>query len=125
MSKHYHFIGIGGMGMAALAALMLAKKERVSGSDVEENQWTRDLKARGAVIHIGQHPSHIEHPDYVIYSSAITRDNPEILEAHNQGIPVQKRAELLAKLSNEETGITVAGAHGKTTTTSMIGHLLI
>ncbi len=125
MSERYHFIGIGGSGMGPLALLMTAKGYRVSGSDLKENCLTRQLKERGADIFIGHHGSHVEGADYVIYSSAVKEDNPERLEAGKRKIPVLRRAELLAQLMNKQTGIAVAGAHGKTTTTSMISNLLV
>jgi len=120
-----HFIGIGGMGMGTLASLMLAKGCQVSGCDLKENQLTVQLRNQGAQIMIGHDPKHIENPDGVIYSSAVGFDNPELQEAQRKKIPVKKRAELLAELANAETAITVAGAHGKTTTTSMISHVFM
>lgn len=123
--KHLHFVGIGGMGMGTLASLMLSKGYQVSGSDLKENQLTSHLKRQGALIHIGHSVGNIDHPDRVIYSSAIKRDHPEIREARRQKIPVQRRAKLLAQLVNAQTGITVAGAHGKTTTTAMIAQVLL
>ncbi len=125
MSQHYHFIGIGGMGMGTLASIMLAKGARVSGSDVKESRLTRQLREEGATISIGHQPDNVESPDFVIYSSAVTRNNPEMQAAEKKKIHIQKRAQLLAELVNCECGITVAGAHGKTTTTSMISHCLI
>ena len=125
MNQHFHFIGIGGMGMGALASLMLAKGHKISGSDLKENSLTTELRRRGAKITIGHDARHIEDPACVIASSAIRPDNPEMREAERKRIPVKKRAELLAELVNSEIGITVAGAHGKTTTTSLISQVLI
>ncbi len=123
--RHYHFIGIGGMGMGNLALLMLAKGYAVSGSDLKEGELTRQLRERGARIHIGHDIRNLEGADCVVYSSAVTMTNPEMFHAVSQHIPVLRRAELLAELVNKEVGVTVAGAHGKTTTSSMASLLLI
>ena len=123
--KHYHFIGIGGIGMGTLASLVLAQGSRVSGSDIKENELTAKLKIQGAKIFIGHKPTNVSGADCVVYSSAIRMNNPEMIEAASRNIPILRRAELLAKLVNSQTGITVAGAHGKTTTTSMISNLLL
>ncbi len=125
MSKHYHFIGIGGIGVGALAALSLDKGYYVSGSDVRSNQVTEHLRERGADIFMGHTLENMQGADYVVFSSAIQEDNPELVEAKRRRIPVMHRAELLAELMEGYIGITVAGAHGKTTTTSMIAHLLM
>jgi UDP-N-acetylmuramate--alanine ligase len=126
MSKHYHFIGIGGIGMGTLASLILAKGHKVSGSDLKESELTLQLKKGGAQIAIGpHHASNIKSPDFVVYTSAIRMNNPELMESVCRKIPVLRRAEVLAQLVNEQTGITIAGAHGKTTTTSMISYMLI
>ncbi len=122
---HYHFIGVGGVGMGTLAMIMLAKGHKVSGSDLKESAFCRQLREKGADIHIGHDAAHIDNPDFVIYSSAVKKDNPEKRAAKAQKIPVKKRAELLAELVNEQISVTIAGAHGKTTTTSMIGHCLL
>jgi UDP-N-acetylmuramate--alanine ligase len=123
--KRYHFIGIGGMGMGNLALLMLAKGFEVSGSDVKESELIRQLREKGASIFIGHDIRNLEGADCVVYSSAIKTDNPEMFQAVSQHIPLMRRAELLAQLLNKEVGITVAGAHGKTTTSSMASYLLI
>ncbi|MBF0387771.1 MAG: UDP-N-acetylmuramate--L-alanine ligase [Candidatus Omnitrophica bacterium] len=123
--KKYHFIGIGGMGMGNLALLMLAKGYSVSGSDEKESELTRQLRTKGAKIFIGHDLRNIDGVDCVVYSSAITARNPEMFEAVRLHMPILKRAELLAQLVNKEVGITVAGAHGKTTTSSMASLLLI
>lgn len=125
MSRHYHFIGIGGIGMGTLASLLLAKGNKVSGSDLKDNDLTAQLRKAGAVVTIGHQAGNIKKPDYVVYSSAVRMNNPEMMAAVSHNIPVLKRAQLLAQLLNEQTGITIAGAHGKTTTTSMISCLLI
>ena len=123
--KHYHFIGIGGMGMGNLALLMMAKGFKISGSDLKESELTQDLREKGASIYLGHDIRHLEGADCVVYSSAVKTTNPEMFHAVSQHIPVLKRAELLAQLVNREVGITIAGAHGKTTTSSMASLLLI
>ncbi len=125
MNKHYHFIGIGGIGMGGLALLMLAKGYKVSGSDLKENQLTHQLKEQGATVFIGHDAEYIKGADFIVYSSAINASNPEFLAARTQNRPLLKRAQLLAQLMQGYTAITVAGAHGKTTTTSMISNLLV
>jgi UDP-N-acetylmuramate--alanine ligase len=122
--KHYHFIGVGGIGMGALACLVLAKGGKVSGSDLKDNAMTRRLQEYGAKIVIGHQAENIKGADCVIFSSAVSRSNPELQAAFAQGIPILRRAELLAELMEQHIRITIAGAHGKTTTTSMIGSLL-
>jgi len=124
--KHYHLIGIGGIGMGTLASLLLDKGYAVSGSDLKDNDMCRGLRSRGASIYIGHATSHVvKETNYVIYSSAVRVNNPELIEAESRNIPVLRRAEVLAQLVNEQIAITIAGAHGKTTTTSMISSLLI
>ncbi len=125
MGKHYHLIGIGGVGMGTLASLLLAKGHTVSGSDLKDNEFTSDLRKKGAKVTIGHHTGNVTTADYVVYSSAIRVNNSELIEAVSRNIPVLRRAQVLAQLVNEQIGITVAGAHGKTTTTSMVSSLLI
>lgn len=120
----YHLIGIGGIGMGTLASLLLSKGHQVSGSDLKESEMTQKLRKQGAKIFIGHQTSHVEKPDCVVYSSAVRMNNPEMIEAVSRNIPALKRAQVLAQLVNEQCGITVAGAHGKTTTSSMISHIL-
>ncbi len=124
MKKHYHLIGIGGIGMGTLALLLLAKGYRVSGSDLKESEMTTKLRKEGAQITIGHHTANIQKPDFVVYSSAVRMTNPEMIETVSRNIPVLKRAQVLAQLVNEQDGITGAGAHGKTTTSSMIAGML-
>lgn len=125
MRKHYHMIGIGGIGMGTLSCLLLDQGHAVSGSDLKENEMTLGLRKKGAQITIGHHASNVRDADYVVYSSAVRVNNPELIESQSRNIPVLRRAEVLAQLVNQQTGITVAGAHGKTTTTSMACSLLI
>lgn len=125
MKKHYHFIGIGGIGMGALAILLLKKGCKVSGSDLRENKMVQDLREQGAWITIGHAKENIAGADFVVFSSAVASDNPELQESREKKIPVMPRAQLLVELMQGHTAVTVAGAHGKTTTTSMISNMLI
>jgi UDP-N-acetylmuramate--alanine ligase len=119
-----HFVGIGGIGMSGLAEVLLELGYQVSGSDLRSSPTTERLAARGALIHIGHAASHVAGAKAVVMSSAVREDNPEVLEARRQGIPVIARGELLAELMRLKYGIAVAGSHGKTTTTSMTAAVL-
>ncbi|MCU0594183.1 MAG: UDP-N-acetylmuramate--L-alanine ligase [Desulfobacterota bacterium] len=123
-TKHIHFVGIGGIGMSGIAELLLNLGYEVSGSDVKTSPVTTRLAGLGGKIFEGHHREHIEGADVVVYSSAVATDNPEVLEAKEKYIPVIPRAEMLAELMRLKYGISVAGAHGKTTTTSMIASIL-
>lgn len=125
LNKHYHLIGIGGIGMSGIAQLLLCQGFKVSGSDLKESRITQELKAQGARIFIGHNPLNIKGADIVIYSSAITEDNSEIIEAKKKGTPLLKRAQALAQLMQDEIVITVTGSHGKTTTASLMSYLLL
>ena len=122
--RHAHFIGIGGYGMSAIARVLLDMDIRVTGSDVAENKLIKRLLERGAIVHIGHDASHVEGADLVVYSSSIPEENVERVEAQRRGIPVLHRSKMLARLLNDRFGIAVAGAHGKTTTSSMIAQTL-
>ncbi len=112
--------------MGTLASLLLDQGHTVSGSDLKDNEMTQELKKKGAHINIGHRAGNIVNDtDYVVYSSAIRVNNPELIESESRNIPVLRRAEVLAQLVNDQVGITIAGAHGKTTTTSMVSSLLI
>lgn len=119
-----HFVGIGGAGMSAIAKVLLAHGRRITGSDLEESETTRELRALGATVHIGHSPDHVIGADVVVLSTAIAPDNPEAVKARQLGIPVRHRSEMLAELLNLRRGIAIAGAHGKTTITSMIAWTL-
>jgi UDP-N-acetylmuramate--alanine ligase len=125
MKKYYHFIGIGGIGMSGIAHLLLKSGFRVSGSDLKENIITQQLANQGAKIFLGHQAENISSQDVVVYSSAINADNPELCQARILGIPLIKRAQALAELMREKTAITIAGSHGKTTTTSLISYMLM
>ncbi|MFC4600412.1 UDP-N-acetylmuramate--L-alanine ligase [Cohnella hongkongensis] len=119
-AEHVHFIGIGGYGMSAIARVMLEMGYRVSGSDVASQELTDKLAAKGAQIYIGHEPENVRGADLVVYSTALSKDNVERQQAEQLNIPVLHRAQMLARLLNARMGIAVAGAHGKTTTSSMI-----
>lgn len=124
---HVHFIGIGGISMSGLAAVLLEEKFTVSGSDMKESSLTIWLAEKGASIVYRQSASNItDDIDVVVYTAAIHPDNPEFAAAREKGIPMLSRAELLGQLmSNYRMSVAVAGTHGKTTTTSMLAHLMM
>ncbi|MBW1784796.1 MAG: UDP-N-acetylmuramate--L-alanine ligase, partial [Deltaproteobacteria bacterium] len=122
--RHIHFVGIGGIGMSGLAELLINLGYDVSGSDLKATDVTRRLANLGGKIFEGHHKDHIEGADVVVYSSAVAIDNPEISGAADRHIPVIPRAEMLAELMRLKYGVAVAGAHGKTTTTSMVASIL-
>src|SRR4026209_2322482 len=119
-----HMIGIGGSGMCGIAEVLLNLGHRVTGSDIKESSTTQRLAGLGAVIHIGHVPQNVGSADVVVTSSAVAADNPEVLHARARNIPVIPRAEMLAELMRLKYSVTIAGAHGKTSTTSMTGLLL-
>lgn len=125
MARHYHFIGIGGIGMSAIAQLLLQKGVRVSGSDLKPSRIIDNLKKNGAEIFIGHQAQNIKGADLVIYSSAIKEDNPEMRAAKAKKLAVVQRAQALAELMKDKKVITVTGSHGKTTTTALCAHLLL
>ena len=127
MFKRYqqvHFIGIGGSGMSGIAEILLNLGYRVSGSDQKRNDAVEHLEQLGAKIFIGHQAGNVEGSHVVVYSSAVSRDNVEVQAARQSQIPVIPRAEMLAELMRLKYGIAVAGTHGKTTTTSMVGAVL-
>jgi UDP-N-acetylmuramate--alanine ligase len=119
-----HFIGIGGAGMSGIAEVMTTLGYQVSGSDLGESAVTRRLAKLGALVHRGHRGDHVNNADVVVVSSAIRKDNPELVAAHAQRIPVVPRAEMLAELMRFKRGIAIAGTHGKTTTTSLTASVL-
>lgn len=122
--KHIHFIGIGGAGMSAIAKILLEMGCKVSGSDLCQTDMTMRLAAAGAMIFAGHAAENIASADAVVISTAIPEQNPELKAARAQGITVFHRADLVAAVMNLQAGIAVAGAHGKTTTTSMIALMM-
>ena len=123
-ARHIHLIGIGGIGMSGIAEVLLNLGYSVSGSDIRRTEVTDNLSNLGAKIFLGHGPHNVEGADVVVFSSAVKGDNPEIVEARGRSIPVIPRAEMLAELMRLKYGIAIAGAHGKTTTTNMIGSIL-
>ncbi|MBM2826292.1 MAG: murC [Dehalococcoidia bacterium] len=124
-SKHIHFVGIGGIGMSAIARVLLEDGYRVSGCDQNLSSITEGLERLGITVHEGHNPSHLQGVDTVIVTSAVKGDNPEIGAALEQGVPVVKRAEMLGRIMEDRYGIAIAGTHGKTTTSSMISVMLL
>jgi UDP-N-acetylmuramate--alanine ligase len=127
MYKRYqqiHFVGVGGVGMSGIAEVLLNLGYRITGSDVRRNDSIERLERLGAKVAIGHEPANVEGAHVVVYSSAVARDNVEVHVARQRGIPVIPRAEMLAELMRLKYGIAIAGTHGKTTTTSMVGAVL-
>ena len=122
--KHIHLIGVGGVGMGGIAEVLLNLGYQVSGTDLRENALIRHLRHLGATIQIGHDANHLDGADVIVVSTAIDQENPELIAAREQRIPVVPRAEMLAELMRFSYGIAVAGTHGKTTTTSLIAALL-
>lgn len=122
---HFFLVGIAGSGMSSIAEVLIAQGFVVSGSDLATNSVTQRLAARGAVVYAGHAAEHLA-PDVslLVYTSAVSKSNPELVEAKRRGIPIVPRAEVLAELMRLKHGIAVSGAHGKTTTTSFIGAIL-
>ena len=122
--QRIHLVGIGGSGMSGIAEVLLSSGYAVSGSDLKSSPVTERLRKLGATIHEGHTAENVQGAHVVVVSSAVPADNVEIVEAHRLKIPVIPRAEMLAELMRLKYGIAVAGAHGKTTTTSMIASVL-
>jgi UDP-N-acetylmuramate--alanine ligase len=121
---HVHFIGIGGSGLSAIARLLLESGYTVSGSDRALTPFAEEVRKAGAMVYVGHHPRNLKGVDWVVRSSAVTEDNPEVEAAKQTGIPVYKRADFLGRLMEDKTGIAIAGTHGKTTTTAMTAWVL-
>ncbi len=122
--QRVHFVGIGGIGMCGIAELLQQQGYRVSGSDLKEGATIARLRGLGVPVAVGHAREHVGDADVVVYSSAVRPGNPELIEAEQRKIPVIPRAEMLAELMRLKDGIAVGGSHGKTTTTSLIDHLL-
>jgi UDP-N-acetylmuramate--alanine ligase len=123
-TRHVHFVGIGGIGMSGIAELLANLGYAVSGSDTKRSEVTARLASLGVAVQEGHAAGNIGAADVVVYSSAVRDDNPELVEARARRVPVIPRAEMLAELMRLRSGIAVGGAHGKTSTTSMIALVL-
>ena|GEM_PF-1565 len=122
--RRIHFIGIGGSGMCGIAEVLSGQGYEVSGSDMQESLVTKRLVRLGIRVFIGHESSHVDHSDVVVVSAAIGDDNPELLQARDNSIPVVSRAQMLAEIMRSRRAIVVAGTHGKTTTTSLLASVL-
>ena len=119
-----HFIGISGIGMSGIAELMKDKGYLIQGSDIAINDNAKRLKKKGVKFFLGHNKKNINKVDAVVFSSAISVNNPEIKEAIRKKIPILSRADMLGELMKNKKAIAIAGSHGKTTTTSLIGNIL-
>ncbi len=123
-TKRVHFVGVGGIGMSGIAEVLLNLGFEVSGSDLRTSELTQHLQELGAAIWAEHDGSHVAGADVVVFSSAVSRDNPELEEARRRDIPTISRGEMLAELMRLKYAVTVAGAHGKTSTTSLVASVL-
>jgi len=123
-TQRLHFVGIGGIGMSSIAAILLNLGYTVSGSDLALSDVTRRLQQGGATVYQGHAAAHVQGADVVVISAAVQPDNVEVLTARAQHIPVIPRAEMLAELMRMKYGVAIAGTHGKTTTTSLVATVL-
>src|SRR6195256_2698226 len=119
-----HFVGIGGIGMSGIAEVLINLGYVVQGSDASENANVKRLREKGATVWVGHSASNLGDAEVVVVSSAIKRDNPELVAARAKRVPVVRRAEMLAELMRLKSCIAIAGTHGKTTTTSIVASLL-
>jgi UDP-N-acetylmuramate--alanine ligase len=122
--RQVHFVGIGGSGMSGLARLLLDRGQRVSGSDARPGPAAEALRRLGVPIYAGHAAAHVGNADLVVVTAAVAPDNPEVLAACARGIPVLSHADVLGLLTARGRGIAIAGTHGKTTTTALVGYLL-
>ena len=123
--KKIHFIGIGGIGMSAIAEMLVDLGLFVQGSDAKESANTKRIQKSGISVFIGHKKENLKGVDAVVISSAIKPDNPELVEARRLGIPVGHRSEMLAEILNYKRSICVSGTHGKTTTSSLVASILM
>ena len=121
---HIHFVGIGGIGMSGIAEVLLNLGYRVSGSDLRDSAALERLRGLGASVTVGHRPENVSDAAVVVTSSAVAGDNPEVVEAERRLVPVIPRAEMLAELMRMKYSVAVAGAHGKTTTTSLVAAVM-
>ncbi len=122
--KKIHFVGIGGIGMSGIAEILLNQGFEITGSDLMDSDVTARLKSLGIKIFTGHSTDNVTDADVLVYSSAVNESNPEVMAALDKKIPVIKRSEMLAECMRMKHGIGIAGTHGKTTTTSMVGLVL-
>ena len=124
-TNHIHFVGIGGIGMSGIAELLLNLGYTISGSDLQETEITRRLQELGATVYRGHERQWAKGADVVVTSTAIADDNPEVIQAIEEHVPVIQRAEMLAELMRlKKYGVAIAGSHGKTSTTSLVATIL-
>ncbi|HBB26698.1 MAG TPA: UDP-N-acetylmuramate--L-alanine ligase, partial [Bacteroidetes bacterium] len=124
--QHIHFVGIGGSGMSGIAEILLSQGFSVSGSDLAQSATTEHLVSKGARVFIGHRAENIAGAEVVVYSSAVRpAENPETAAALERKIPVIRRAEMLSEVSRLKYTLAIAGTHGKTTTTSMCGLVMM
>ncbi len=122
--ERIHFVAIGGVGMSGIAEVLLQLGFSVSGSDISRSANVERLQTLGATVHLGHDAANLGDAEVVVYSSAVPRNNPELVAARERGIPVIRRAEMLAELMRLKHGVAVAGSHGKTTTSSLVATVL-
>ena len=122
--KKIHFVGIGGAGMIGIARVLLKKGYKISGSDVVDSNDLKKLRKEGAKVYIGHNKDNVKGANLLVVSSAINKNNPELLQANKKSITTIPRAEMLASIMIGYESIAVAGSHGKTTTTSMIAKII-
>src|SRR5579862_6132455 len=125
LPKRYHFIGIGGIGMSALAQILLQKGVPVSGSDTTLSPVTEKLQKQGAKIYCDHAEDNVDVPMVIVYNSMIQEDNPEMRAGRRRGCPILHRSDLLHDLMHKNAALLVSGTHGKTTTSSLLAHLLM
>jgi len=123
--QQVHLVGIGGVHMSAIAHILMTWGHTVSGSDLRLSSFTDRLVAQGATVHEGHDAANVDDAGLVVITSAATKDNPEILEARRRGIPIIKRADMVARLMEGHRSIAIAGTHGKTTTTALVSFMLV
>src|SRR5215467_12948310 len=119
-----HFVGIGGIGMSGIAEVLLNLGYAVQGSDAAENANVKRLREKGATVSVGHSANNLGEAEVVVVSTAIKRDNPELVAARAKRVPVVRRAEMLAELMRLKSCVAIAGTHGKTTTTSLVAALV-
>ena len=123
--KNIHCIGIGGVGVSAIAEILLSRGYNVSGSDMKQSDLTDRLAADGVKVYIGHSAENVEDAELIVYSAAIAEENPEVIRAREKNIPLASRAEVLGVLMDDfKNSIAICGTHGKTTTTSMVSLIL-